>query len=201
MRAPPSLPLAPPLSVENVRERARTRPRCSRIENVNVHVCVCVCVCALVRWCTGKKPGELNVTDDHGRTPLHIAALSGHVEIRTLLLSSAMLVPFTHTHARTVNFLIAKRAIIEAVDNNGLTPLHCACSCTNPEALFEVCSLLLTVAQADVTKKTHAGTTPLHYFVRNPCVDPVMYFETLVRARVFFFSLAPRSWHTAYQPP
>ena len=95
----------------------------------------------------------------------------------------------------------AKRAIIEAVDNNGLTPLHCACSCTNPEALFEVCSLLLTVAQADVTKKTHAGTTPLHYFVRNPCVDPVMYFETLVRARVFFFSLAPRSWHTAYQPP
>ena len=165
---------------------------------------MCVYVCALVRWCTGKKPGELNVTDDHGRTPLHIAALSGHVEIRTLLLSSVharAIHSRAHALARTVNFLIAKRAIIEAVDNNGLTPLHCACSCTNPEALFEVCSLLLTVAQADVTKKTHAGTTPLHYFVRNPCVDPVMYFETLVRARVFFFSLAPRSWHTAYQPP
>jgi ankyrin repeat protein len=32
---------------------------------------------------TGKKPTDLNIPDERGRTPLHIAALIGHVEIGT----------------------------------------------------------------------------------------------------------------------
>lgn len=54
------------------------------------------------------KEGGVNIIDKHGMTPLHHAALAGHLE--------------------TVQFLVEKGAKTDILDNEGETPLHCAAS-------------------------------------------------------------------------
>lgn len=106
-----------------------------------------------------KHPSDVKLSDKRGRTSLHMAAIEGHLEC--------------------VRVLMDNGAPVEAVDNQGLTALHCACMCKKPSHLLDVVLALVNAGRADVCKKTNAGNTPLHYFVRNECEDSVMFLEVL----------------------
>jgi ankyrin repeat protein len=81
-------------------------------------------------------PGDVNLTDDAGRTPLHLAATHCHVEAAQLLLNKGAKVNAKAVGGTTpldlaaqagcvdmVNLLLANGAKINARDDQGRTPL------------------------------------------------------------------------------
>jgi len=84
-----------------------------------------------------KEGADVNVKDDYGRTPLHVAAEKGEVEI--------------------VKLLLEKGADVNVKNNNGQTPLHYAAS----GGYTEIVKLLLERG-ADVNVKNKNVSTPLH---------------------------------------
>jgi ankyrin repeat protein len=81
-------------------------------------------------------PGDVNLTDDAGRTPLHLAATHCRVDAAKLLLDKGAKVDATAAGGTTpldlaaqagcvniVNLLLSKGAKVNARDDQGLTPL------------------------------------------------------------------------------
>ncbi|MBY0377837.1 MAG: ankyrin repeat domain-containing protein, partial [Gammaproteobacteria bacterium] len=80
---------------------------------------------------------QIDETDNHGRTALHIAAANGNIAMAKRLLD--------------------KKASVNARDNNNLTPLHLAAAQGNFH-LF----ILLVSGGAIIDAKDHQNSTPLH---------------------------------------
>jgi ankyrin repeat protein len=83
-----------------------------------------------------KSPDELNLPEDGGLTPLHLAAENCHTNVVLLLLGKGAKINITATDKATplhlaaqegcldvVNLLITKGANVNAHDNQGRTPL------------------------------------------------------------------------------
>ncbi len=81
-------------------------------------------------------PGDVNLTDDAGRTPLHLAA--------------------THCHVDAVKVLLEKGAKIDAKTTGGTTPLHVAAQA----GCVDMVNLLLAKG-AKVNARDDQGRTPL----------------------------------------
>jgi len=77
--------------------------------------------------------------DSKGDTPLHWAACNSHKEV--------------------IEFLLANKASVNAVDIGGLTPLHCAVGGYDRKDVVE----LLLANSSDVNAKNSIGWTPLHF--------------------------------------
>jgi ankyrin repeat protein len=84
-----------------------------------------------------ERGANVDVVDNSGWTPLHVAAHHGHRDIVALLLRSG--------------------ANVDAVDNNGWTPLHHAAH----DGHRDIVALLLE-GGANVNAATNNGRTPLH---------------------------------------
>lgn len=80
--------------------------------------------------------------DEHGRTPLHIAADEDRLD--------------------QVFQLLLKNASVNDTDKNGWTPLHCAANAGH----LDVLTVLLNSYGVDVNCQTSSGSTVLHYVMR-----------------------------------
>ena len=86
--------------------------------------------------------GFLHDLDDLSRSPLHVAAIEGQLEI--------------------LKFLVDRGQSMEACDNNGWTPLHHACHTGHME-----CAIYLLAAGADPWAVTFDNETVLHFLLPN----------------------------------
>jgi ankyrin repeat protein len=86
--------------------------------------------------------GDVNVVDLWGRSPLHLAAYSGDINLLELFLS--------RSHPRLINHQ----------DKDGFTPLHKAIA----RGYFDCVQVLLN-ADADIGIASKSGYTPFHYAV------------------------------------
>ena len=94
-------------------------------------------------------PEMLNSSDTYGRTPLHIAAAKGNLNI--------------------VGFFIHKSACnFSAVDYRKRTPLHWAAA--NGKA---ICVKLLCEFGSKIDPQDEFGATPLHYAIKNNHINCV----------------------------
>src|SRR2546425_343290 len=112
--------------------------------------------------------------DDHGNTPLHLAAVKGHKDIAELLLAKHADVNAKENHGNTplhwaavkgykemAELLLANKAKVNTKDNNGRTPLHWAAV----KGYKDMAELLLA-NKANVNAKTYKeGATPLYWAV------------------------------------
>jgi ankyrin repeat protein len=92
-----------------------------------------------VRALIKENPDLIFSTDSKGDTPLHWASCNSHKEV--------------------IEFLLANKANINAVDSGGLTPLHCAVGGYDRKDVAE----LLLANRADINAKNSIGWTPLHF--------------------------------------
>ena len=113
---------------------------------------------------------DVNVTDELGECPLHIAAVRGYLQAVSMLIAKGADVNagdvrgLTPLHAAAwsgnneiVELLIDKGADINAGDEDGVTPLHAAALAGRNETVD-----LLIARGADVNVKNREGMTPLH---------------------------------------
>ena len=108
-----------------------------------------------------KKEGKaiLGLKDDeYGQSPLHVSAENGKEEIVQFLLQDKY----------------QNKVEVNAVDKNGWTPLHSACKSGH----LDIIELLLNKG-AFCRAVTNEGASPLHYFVRNECKDPLKFHKTI----------------------
>eukprot|EP01119_Soliformovum_irregulare_P024103 TRINITY_DN8570_c0_g2_i3.p1 TRINITY_DN8570_c0_g2~~TRINITY_DN8570_c0_g2_i3.p1 ORF type:complete len:1178 (+),score=379.21 TRINITY_DN8570_c0_g2_i3:222-3755(+) len=91
-----------------------------------------------------KAPALIDTKDEEGRTPLHIAALSGFVPM--------------------VKYFVEKNCDVNATDLKGWTPLHAAACSSNPYASL----FLLRIPNVQVTIPNEDQNTPLHYLAKHP---------------------------------
>jgi len=112
----------------------------------------------------------VNVSNDHGSTPLHIAAYIGKIEaLQTLIELGAnievankfdetpLYVAASRGKTETLQTLITLEAKIEVTDASGSTPLHAAASNKKIETLQTLIELGANIEAADIF-----GETPLH---------------------------------------
>jgi ankyrin repeat protein len=113
---------------------------------------------------------DVNVTDELGETPLHIAAVRGYLQAASMLIAKGANVNagdvrgLTPIHAAAwagnneiVEMLIDKGADINARDEDSVTPLHAAALAGRNETVA-----LLIARGANVNVKNDEGMTPLH---------------------------------------
>jgi ankyrin repeat protein len=113
---------------------------------------------------------DVNVADELGEKPLHIAAVRGYLQAASMLIAKGADVNggdgrgLTPLHAaawsgnnEVVALLIDKGADINAGDEDGVTPLHAAALAGRNETVA-----LLIARGADVNVKNAEGMTPLH---------------------------------------
>lgn len=134
-----------------------------------------------------KARANVNVFDNYGKTPLHIACIQGVTSVVEPLLNAKAhiqqpqlndsmtplhLASLNH-HIRLIALLLARGANIKACDAQGHTPLHSALATANhlvtaPQMVKDTCSLLIANG-ASIHDLDHNGLTPLHLLVHeNP---------------------------------
>ena len=107
---------------------------------------------------------DLNAKDQHGRTPLHLAARCGHRDIAFFLLTAG--------------------ADLESRSSRGSTPLHYACSNFSVDV-----ALLLIEHHADANAVNEGRHRPLHNAVRHAEADRVV--RALLAAGAYVNDVAP----------
>ncbi len=114
-------------------------------------------------------PDQVQTKDSHNNTPLHIAAIGGHLEVVRYLLdagadinagdnenSSAIVNACLRGHLDIVKLMVERGASVTMADENLMTPLHFAALGGN----VEIIGLLLDRG-ADINAANSFGTTPL----------------------------------------
>lgn len=96
-------------------------------------------------------PQDVDVTDHCARSPLHYAC-------NVKQTSQSDQLNFQSRSAQIVGILLNHGADVLASEENGLTPLHCACA-WGVKAIVEV----LIEHGADVAEPDHEGRSPLHH--------------------------------------
>ena len=112
---------------------------------------------------------DLNLRDEEANTPLHNAALLGHVEIVNLLISNGAKINIKNgvgmtplheaSNKEIAEILLANNANVNA-RAKGITPLHVAASVNDNDV-----SKILIINGADINAKDDSEITPLHYAV------------------------------------
>ncbi|KAJ0111085.1 hypothetical protein Patl1_02654 [Pistacia atlantica] len=114
-------------------------------------------------------PLSLNSRDKHSRTPLHLAAWSGHTEVVSYLCKQkadvgaaamddmgAIHFASQKGHLEVVRALVSFGASVKALTRKGLTPLHYAVQGSHQDLVK-----YLVKKGASLSAKTKAGKTPL----------------------------------------
>ncbi len=83
-----------------------------------------------------KNKQNLNIKDQHGNTPLHIAAKKGHFQIVESLASYAATAPDGYLDRLWQFFFGPSSPDINGQNNEGDTPLHCAAQAEKTDCLF-----------------------------------------------------------------
>lgn len=117
----------------------------------------------------------LNLQEDYGYTPLHIAVAKGHVKLIKFLLAqgantqhkahngyTALHTAAAHDHAHIAQLLIEHGANKNAQDNFCYTPLHIAAACGHTHVAQQ---LITNRANSDM--RAHNGYTPVHIAILN----------------------------------
>lgn len=116
-------------------------------------------------------PLAVNSRDKHSRTPLHLAAWSGHAEIVSYLCknkadagasamddTSAIHFASQKGHVEVVQVLLSSGASIKSTNRKGMTPLHFAVQGSHMELVK-----YLIRKGADLGTKNKSGETPLDF--------------------------------------
>jgi len=104
-----------------------------------------------------KEGADVNAKDGNGATPLHPAAMQGHLEIIEQLLNAGVEV-VASGRDEAVKLLVQNDADIDAKDEYKRTPLHFAVY----EGRLDTAELLIELG-ANVNARDWIGFTPLHY--------------------------------------
>ena len=96
--------------------------------------------------------------EEYGQSPLHVCCENGKEELVQFLLQEKY----------------QTKVEVNAVDKNGWTPLHSACKAGHVDIIE-----LLVNKGAFCRAVTNEGASPLHYFVRNECIDPLKFHKTI----------------------
>lgn len=123
---------------------------------------------SMFRWLVAQGL-DIHATDDHGDTPLHVAAASGILPLTEWLLAHGADIAATNKngdtplHAamrsdgKTAELLLAKGADVNAANNDGETPMHVAAWADRPANIA-----VLRAHGARVDARNKKGQTPLH---------------------------------------
>ncbi len=107
----------------------------------NIHAAVKVDDRKEVKRILEQRKDSVNKKDATDQTPLHVAAMEGHIDTMCLLLK--------------------KNAHVNSQDKNSWTPLHCAAFSNHLQAME-----ILLDQGADVNIKNNEGSAAIHYLVR-----------------------------------
>ncbi|PRP86824.1 Protein F53A10.2, isoform a [Planoprotostelium fungivorum] len=134
-----------------------------------------------------EKGTNVDVKDETGQTPLHIAAYDGHFNIAYLLLSRGADVnsrdqqQWTPLHCSTnqghlkiSSLLLSRGSDPNAVNINRATPFHYVVRSEYSEDLIEVLHLMME-NRADIDCKNNAGETPLMGAVSKKMTETVRF--------------------------
>ena len=106
-----------------------------------------------IKYLIEVKKADLNVKDDDGRTPLHLAAEKDHLSIVKSLIKD-------------------KKADLNVKDNDGNTPLHLAVE----KHHLDTVKCLIEAKKADLNVQDNDGNSPLHLAALNGHLHTVKYF-------------------------
>jgi len=142
----------------------------AKIKKADIHSAVKAGNVLLTELLIAKAGGEVNIENEDGSTPLHLASENGHVEVANILIQAggevnkkdvADRTPLHwasgNGHAEVVKSLIQGGGEVNKKDWNKETPLHWA----SAEGFVEVVNILIK-AGAEVNLQTRIGNTPLH---------------------------------------
>ena len=134
----------------------------------------------------------LNLADDDGNTPLHLAVGNGNEETCNLLLSNEQCdtsVKNKHLHTplhmsiRKTQIPIAKSIIVHKTcdptvhDSDGNTPLHLACMCAeNDSCMVEIAEMLLSNVSVNLECVNNAGQTPVELTTNYQLIQGINHF-------------------------
>ncbi|MBI9069293.1 MAG: ankyrin repeat domain-containing protein [Salinivirgaceae bacterium] len=135
---------------------------------------------------------DINAMDEDGSTPLNEAALSGNAELVKLLVEKGAKVnpkdcfggncnkvegsPLHNAVWHTpdvIQYLVKNGAKLNAVNENGQTPLHVAAGSRCTDCFKELVEL-----GSDLSAKDNKGKTPLHIAIKREKMDIVEYILT-----------------------
>ncbi|WP_250294742.1 ankyrin repeat domain-containing protein [Wolbachia endosymbiont of Oedothorax gibbosus] len=125
---------------------------------------------------------NVNIADEYGYTPLHVAVMHGHIDVVNILMASkanvdAMDKTYKYTplywaarngYIEIVKVLIAGKASVNTANKYGYTPLHEAAQ----NGYIEIVGILI-LGKADVNTADEYGYTPLHGATQYGHIDVV----------------------------